>query len=272
MRPYPIATYFNSYYWQMRLLALIFFLPMSAVKAQDTIHFGHHIWKVRNSPNEIHGPGNNYWSSDKRKNVWVDKKGYLHLRLTKDPSNQTKWYCAQVESVDAMGYGTYQFEIVGAIDKLNENVIFGMFSYPDNSDKPLDGFDEIDIEYSRWGKKNSPTNFDYNAYGDDHSPAFLDTRNYHISLGSNTYTTQRYLRHPKKMVFESMSGFHDNDADPYQYDFIPASIKFKPAERKMPVIVNLWLYKPHGSASKPIPPSDGKEVEIVIRSFKFLQE
>jgi hypothetical protein len=245
-------------------------MPAFGLHAQGTINFCKHTWKVRDSRFITRGPGNNYWNGDKT-NVWVDKSGFLHLKLTRDAANPAKWYCAQIESADAMGYGTYQFEIAGAIDKLNENVIFGMFSYPKDENKDLDGYDEIDIEYSRWGKKNNPYNYDYTAYGDEHHDTCLISKSHRITL-TNLCTTQRYLRHPNKVVFESLPGFHDNDADPFQYDLIPASNKFKPSARPMPVLINLWLYKPHGSASKPIPPSDGKTVEIVIRSFKFTPE
>ena len=266
------AKHFNRYSLILApVFTLIFMLPGFTTLAQDTVHFSHHVWNIRNSPVETHGPGNNYWSADKKRNVWVDKKGFLHFRLTRDPANPEKWYCAQVESQDAMGYGTYQFKTEGRIDKLNENVIFGMFCYPDDSKKPLDGYDEIDIEFSRWGKKHNPNNFDYTAYGDDRYDTCLISKDHHTRL-KTLYTTQRYLRHPKEVVFESLAGFHDDDADPYQYDFIPASRKFKPAQRNMPVIINLWLYKPHGSAAKPLPPSDGKNVEIIIHSFKFVSE
>ena len=257
----------------VRYLCGVFLLsacPAFFAQAQGTINFCKHTWKVRDSKFITRGPGNNYWSGD-QKNVWLDKNGFLHLKLTRDAKNPEKWYCAQIESVDAMGYGTYQFEIEGAIDKLNENVIFGMFSYPVDDKKELDGYDEIDIEYSRWGKKHNPYNFDYTAYGDEHADTCLISKSHRVALGS-IYTTQRYLRHPEKVVFESLPGFHDNDADPFQYDLIPANKKFKPTARKMPVLINLWLYKPHGSASKPVPPSDGKAVELVIRSFKFIPE
>jgi len=254
------------------LLGFLLFniVPSFVLQAQGTLSFCKHTWKIRDSKFVTRGPGNNYWSGDK-KNVWIDKRGFLHLKLTRDAANPDKWYCVQLESLDAMGYGTYQFEIAGAIDKLNENVIFGMFSYPVDDKKDLDGYDEVDIEYSRWGKKHSPYNFDYTAYGDDHADTCLISKSHQITLNS-IYTTQRYLRHKNKVVFESLPGFHDDDSDPFQYDQIPGSRKFKPSARPMPVLINLWLYKPHGRTSKPIPPSDGKTVEIVIRSFKFIPE
>jgi hypothetical protein len=233
----------------------------------DTIHFSDRIWYIRNFTTETIGPGNNYWSADKTKNVWVDSKGFLHLKLTRDEQNPDKWYCAQVETQDSLGMGTYEFEVEGAIDKLNENVVLGLFSYPDDGSKSPDGFDEIDIEYSKWGEKDNPDNFNYAVWGDEHKTARKQIDFHYVSLRS-IYTTQIYIRTGRKVKFESWAGFNSHKSRLYQSDVMPKTRRLKPAGRVMPVMINLWLVKPKDK-TKPLPPSDGKPVEIIIHSFTF---
>ena len=233
----------------------------------DTIHFSGYVWNIRNFTNETVGPGNNYWSADKTKNVWVDRNGFLHLKLTRDEKDPDKWYCAQVETQELLGKGLYQFEVEGAIDKLNENVVLGLFSYPDDGIKSPDGFDEIDIEYSKWGERDNPNNFNYAVWGDEHDKFRKQITYHYISLHS-LYTTQRYTRVGKKVKFESLNGFSNLKPRKYESDVLPKKSRVKPAVRNMPVLINLWLIKPQGE-TKPVPPSDGKLVEIVIHSFSF---
>lgn len=236
----------------------------------DTIHFSGRVWNIRNFTTETIGPGNNYWSADKTKNVWVDGNGFLHLKLTRDEKDPNKWYCAQVETQDYMGKGTYQFEVEGAIDKLNENVVLGMFSYPDDGIKSPDGFDEIDIEYSKWGERDNPNNFNYAVWGDE-GQKFRKQINYHYISLRSPYTTQTYTRVGKRVKFESCTGFYKLKTKTYQADVLPKKSRVKPAIRDMPVLINLWLIKPKGE-TKPVPPSDGKLVEIIIHSFTFKPE
>lgn len=283
--------YSENYFLELTILFTVFFMTLGCfARAQDTvknyrvkqdsikkdsikldtIHFSDLIWNIRNFTTETVGPGNNYWSADKTKNVWVDSKGFLHLKLTRDENNPNKWYCAQVETQDSLGMGTYEFEVEGAIDKLNENVVLGLFSYPDDGIKSPDGFDEIDIEYSKWGERDNPANFDYAVWGDEHQKARKQIDFHYVSLRS-IYTTQTYIRAGRKVKFESWSGFNSHKSRLYQSDVMPKTRRLKPAVRVMPVFINLWLIKPL-KGTKPLPPSDGKLVEIIIHSFTFTPE
>ena len=69
----------------------------------STIQFSGYTWNVKNGSHL--GPGPNYWS---RKNVWVDDKGFLHLKITHD-SATGKWYCAEVSTQQTFGFGKWQF-------------------------------------------------------------------------------------------------------------------------------------------------------------------
>ena len=112
------GKYFRKYFLALPLLFTVLFMLLACFAgAQDTIHFSDHIWNIRNSTTEIIGPGNNYWSADKTKSVWVDGNGFLHLKLTSDENNRDKRYCAQVETQDTMGKGTHQFEVEGLLTR-----------------------------------------------------------------------------------------------------------------------------------------------------------
>jgi hypothetical protein len=95
------------------------------------------------------GPGPNSWDEN---NVWVDQDGYLHLTIT---NRGGQWYCSQVSMAGRLGFGRYQFWVIGRIDKFDPNVVFGLFNYP-TPDVGPDGTHEIDIEFADWGKPKAP--------------------------------------------------------------------------------------------------------------------
>ena len=84
----------------------------------------------------LRGPGPSFFSNSEE-SVWVDDQGHLHLKLR---IIDNVWHSAQVTLPDALGYGTYQFQIASNPDLLNPNVVFGLFVYEDD-------FNEIDIEF-----------------------------------------------------------------------------------------------------------------------------
>ena len=61
----------------------------------------------------------------------------------------------EVLTKDRSGFGRYQFWVVGRVDRLDPNVVFGLFNYPTPDIGP-DGTNEIDIEFAKWGKPEAP--------------------------------------------------------------------------------------------------------------------
>jgi hypothetical protein len=213
----------------------------------STIQFSGYTWNVKNGSHL--GPGPNYWS---RKNVWVDDKGFLHLKITHDTATG-KWYCAEVSTQQTFGFGKWQFWVEGRIDKMDKNVVLGLFNYSGN-----DGFDEMDIEWARWGNKSYP-NCNYTVW-----PAQKGFKDYsytkEVSLtGKNT--TQRFTRTDSSVFFQSIQGFTNGN------DNVVASSRCKAPKNSisslpMPAYINLWLMD--GLA-----PANGKEVEIIIHKFSY---
>lgn len=216
-----------------------------------TLSFSGYTWTVTSSGTATQGPGPNHFNSS---NAWVDSNGFLHLKLAKNTTTGN-WECAEVTLNQSLGYGKYQWKVEGAIDQLDKNVVFGMFNYSGN-----DGHDEMDIEYSRWGRANN-NNLDFTLYPATGSTQSSVETTALISL-TGTYTTHRITRHSATSVdFQSIAGFHDDNTNVYAaktWNNPPYSI----STLNMPVLMNLWLF--NGVA-----PSNGQNVEIIIHEFKF---
>jgi hypothetical protein len=185
-----------------------------------------------------------------------DQGGYLHLKLTKQGD---RWYCAEVLTKDRLGFGRYQFWIVGRVDRLDPNVVFGLFKYP-TSDVGPDGTNEIDIEFAKWGQ----------ARGSDGQLYRLARREglrrankrFSVEL-KGEYTTHRFIWNSTGVTFLSLHGHHDDNSNQFaDWQYPPQyPVSYIP-QKAMPVDMNLWLFQGQ-------PPRNGQQVEFIVRSFKF---
>jgi hypothetical protein len=216
-----------------------------------TLHFSGYEWNAKDSGSM--GPGPNAWSA---KNIWVDPKGQLHLRIS---HRDGKWECGEVESTQRFGFGTYQFQIEGAIDKLDPQIVLGLFNYP-TRDVGVDGTNEIDIEFARWGNVKWP-NGNFTVW-----PPIKDAKN-----GSDTFkftlkrsdSTHRFTWDRHSVEFESKTGVDDKQSELiHAWRFSPEDFMARIPQNPEPVLINLWLFRGK-------PPEDGKEVEIVVKRFIF---
>jgi hypothetical protein len=235
------------------LMALSCALSLCRAAEARTIRFSGYDWAVKSGDGL--GPGPCNWS-DTRANVWVDTTGALHLRLTQRGG---KWYAAEIETVKRLGFGRYQLYVVGAIDKLDENVVLGLFNYPP-PDVGQDGTNEIDIELARWGSAEFP-NLNFTVW-----PALqgvpVSGKTYDFTL-AGTYTTQRFLWRSSGILFQSLNGHrNDNRNEIARWSFAPGRPRRAVPQKPMPFHLNLWLFQGEE-------PSDGREVEVVIKSFSF---
>lgn len=226
--------------------------PISAAQygnLVDTINFSGYTWRVR-KPSNAQGPGPNYWSGA---NVWVDEKGGLHLLIKKNETTN-HWECAEVSTLKKLGYGTYQWQVEGALSTFDKNIVLGLFNYSGN-----DRFDEMDIEIARWGNDTYP-NLNYTIYPETGKAADSKSFTQNFSFG-DVQTTQRFKRTSTQVTLKSLIGFHDDDTGLFaSKTFGVADVPVSSLE--MPVFINLWLFE--GKA-----PSNGKSVEVVIKNFKF---
>jgi hypothetical protein len=221
------------------------------------VHFSGYDWQV--SAGDGLGPGPNSWDAN---NVWTDADGYLHLKLT---HRGGRWYCAEAETTTALGFGRYQFEVAGPIDRLDPNVVLGLFDYPTPDIGP-DGTNEIDIEFSRWGDPGADIG-NYTVWPVQAALAQAgNTFSFSLDGGAGAegeITTQRYTRAADHVLFQSLLGAHEDDSAEFgRWDYRPAAPATTVPQTRLPVHVNLWLFGGQ-------PPTDGNDVEIVIRKFEF---
>jgi hypothetical protein len=212
-----------------------------------TIAFGGLSWEVR--ANGAGGPGPNRW---KAANAWLDDNGALHLKIS---HANGRWYCAELQTTEALGFGTYQFWLDTRVDDFDPNVVLGLFDYG-----LADGTDEIDIEFARWGNRKWP-NGNYTVY-----PARAGRPYAHTSFevaNRSAQSTQRFVRSASAVGFQSLRGHRNGDRGLYHsWTFAPANPQARVPQAPLPVHLNLWLAKGHA-------PLDGREVEVVIRDFRF---
>ncbi len=214
---------------------------------QRTFSFSGFEWIAEGSGPERRSPGSNFYSCSE-KNVWVDSRGDLHLKITK---RKGTWYCAKVTLKDSQGYGRYIFSINSRVDNLDKNVVAGLFTY-------LDDLNEIDIEFARWGTGDNdnaqfavqPAHHDGNIYRfpidlwNKKSTHIIDWKSDTINFSS--YNGYNSTRPPERKIIREWS---------YTGEHIPA-------EGEEKVMINLWLYNG-------LPPANRKEAEIVIKAVEI---
>jgi hypothetical protein len=212
---------------------------------------GYDWWVKASSGTNLLGPGPNYFS-DNTNNVWTDAQGWLHLRIT-NRSNQ--WQCAEIVSARTFGYGSYRFELGSRVDDLDTNIVLGLFTW---SDDPAYAYREMDVESAR-------------GFVADTNNAQFTVQPYNLSGHYSRYqvpaglaaSTHLFNWQSNSVAFQCQSGSYSaNPTNPIsQWTFTDASAVPQTGDEN--VRINLWLLFGH-------PPTDGKEVELIIKSFQFV--
>lgn len=236
-----------------RMMLLIAFAAGFAADAQAkprTLSFGGYTWKIR--PDQDGGPGPNHWRSA---NAWLDDNGALHLKISR---KKGVWYCVEMATVEHLGFGTYQFWLDTRVDNFDPNVVLAFFNYP--AKQGLDGTNEIDVEFGKWGVPDAPA-LDYVVYPSKpgHPPSgwAFDIKN------TSAENTQRFTWTSQSVKLQALAGHQNGDRKEYAvWTFAPAKSRALVPQFAMPLHINLWL-------NAGLNPQDGKEVEVVIRDFRF---
>lgn len=240
----------TSRFEALMLLVLGLGLALPGAQAQ-TVKFSGYSWRVKSG--DKLGPGPNHWRAA---NVRVDARGWLHLAIT---HKSGQWQCAEVEMTQPLGFGKYQFQVIGRLDKLDRNIVLGLFNYPPPEIGP-DGTNEIDIEFAHWGDPRSdPGN--YTVW--PAKAGIKQTSHTFVFALNGANTTQRFTWASDHILFQSQHGFRSDDKNEFgQWLFQPASPLDQIPQKPLPVLINLWLFQGK-------PPSDSKPLELVIQSFKY---
>lgn len=194
-------------------------------------------------------PGPNRWSTD---NVSVDADGALHLRIARDASGQ--WSCAEIWSVEPLGWGTYRFDVVGDIDQLPPEAVLGLYNYrrPEGAGQPTS---EIDIEIAQWADP-AANRGSFTLWGDTTVGGPLSTFSFPLRL-FGTYTSHAFDWRSDSVRFESRHGRGPSGAPIATREERPAA---GTGSDTRPVHLNFWLFQ-----GKPPP----RPLEVVIRRFSY---
>jgi hypothetical protein len=225
--------------------------PDPSVNAATSFSWKGHTWNVTSGGMAGVAQGNTA-------NVFVDGNGYLHLKITNSGGS---WTAAELFSTDNMGFGTYQWQIEGAVDRLDKNVVVGLYPYGPAAGIGGDGTNEIDIEFARWGNSAWP-NGNYTVY--PNSGSTVGSTTFNFTLGSS-FTTSTFTWSGSKIDFsvqEGLKAVGDNSGLIKSWSYAPSNPTTNIPQRAMPLGMNLWCFG--------APPSNGQNVEIIIRDFKFI--
>jgi len=214
--------------------------------ADGIIEFAGRTWNVKSGCGL--GPGPNCWSNN-TESVWVQDEA-LHLKIRKIGD---KWYSAEVSTVECTQYGMHRFFVSGDLSSLDKNVVAAPFLYKDDQN-------EIDMEFSKWAEENPVENVQYVI-----QPWDVSGNIYRFPIPQDvTESTHSIDWEPSSIHFISIRGYSqelltsDNLLDEWEYkgNNIPTE------EGCLRVHINLWQVKGN-------PPSDGREVELVISDAQF---
>ena len=231
--------------------AMAALVATGATAHAGTITFSGYTWEVR--PSGRGGPGPNYWDQD---NVSVDDSGCLHLKLTQ---RNGRWYGSEVYTQKRLGFGRYEFQIVGRVDTMDPNVVVGLFNYP-TPDVGPDATHEIDIEFARWGNTAAPMG-NYTVWPATNKLTQA-SKPFPIALNSDS-SMHSFTWSATNVFFQSQQGHDDEKGRPFaSWLFQPPNPATGVSQKPMPVHINLWCFKGQ-------PPANGQQVEVVIRAFKF---
>jgi hypothetical protein len=234
------------------LFTALFLAMILGAQARE-IEFGGYTWTVRAGQG---GPGPNAWSEN---SVWLDSATNLHLKISQ---HDAKWSCAEVTMKKRLGFGSYQFQTVGRLDRFDDNVVLGLFNYPTGDVGP-DGTHEIDIEFARWGKAGNPMG-NFTVWPVEKGRKHV-TKSFPFTL-TEDQMTHRFTWNSSQIAFQALRGWRNDDHEElFQWVYRPQEPARSISQQPMPVHFNLWLFRGQ-------PPKDGKEVEVVIRGFKFTPE
>jgi hypothetical protein len=230
---------------------LVLLAAVAGSAQAKTIRFSGLDWNVRSAGRG--GPGPNEWDEN---NAWVDDRGALHMKIA---PRDGAWYCSEVSTTTRLGFGRYQFLIEGPVDKLDRNVVLGLFNYPPR-DVGRGGTHELDIEFAKWALPDAPIG-NYTVW-----PVERELKNTSHTFAPDfqgNLSTQRFTWSPGRILFQSLRGHRDDDSEQVaSWHFAPDDAAQRLSQQPMPVHINLWLFRGQ-------PPTDGNPVEIVIRAFTF---
>lgn len=206
-----------------------------------TIQFSGYQWEMRETSNDAGGSTTFYDPG----NGWIDKSGFLHLRVDKQGDH---WVSADVKLSRSLGYGSYRF-VVRDVSHLEPAAVFALFTWDD-----LGPSREMDVEISRWGEPA-----DKNAqYVVQPYVVPANTVRFAAPAGALTYWMNWQ---PGRVSFRTTRGSTSNKASEVVAEHVFTSgVPSAGSER---IHMNLYVYDDRRHFLQ-------HEFEVVIEKFEFL--
>jgi hypothetical protein len=196
-------------------------------------------------------------------NVAVDSSGYLHLMITRKRKSVT---AAELFSNDAMGFGTYQWEVQGPVDSMDPHAVLGLFPYGPKRGIGRDGENEIDIEFSRWNSTlcAGACNADFTVYPSSGNFNIGPTEDdFAVNLGGEDLLTARVTWSSTSVTETVMSGAQQLGTTQnvlHTWTFAPPDYLVRIPQQPVPVGMNLWCFKGKPASSQ----------AVIIQSFQYV--
>lgn len=222
-----------------------------------TLDFAGRTWRVK-GPGTF-GPGPNVFC-DSSDCVWVDAQDRLHLTLAR---RSGLWRSTEVVLADALGYGDYIVTTEGRLDLLDPQAVLGLFLWQygpcwDESYFWWNPFNEIDIEYSRWGDPAaSIAQFVAQPY--DH-PGNLERFDAAFADGEIVSHAMRWLA--DRVEYRAWRGASGDESDATLIHAWTYAGPHVPRPEQPRLHLNLWKLGGTPAAAQ----------EVVVRDFHFVPE
>ena len=126
------------------------------------------------------------------------------------------------------------------------------------SDDPTYNQREIDIECSRWANVNNSSNSQFVV-----QPSTTKTKTRYIVPSGITNSTHFFTWNTNGINFQSQRGSYSLNQNPTNVIASWTCTNGLPRTGDENIHINLWLDQGQ-------PPTDGKEVEVIIKSFQFV--
>ncbi|KRP10244.1 MAG: hypothetical protein ABR95_10540 [Sphingobacteriales bacterium BACL12 MAG-120813-bin55] len=242
----------------------------------DVVYFSGYEWDVKIYENTQQGPGPN-WFSGHYEDVWVDEKGYLHMRIS---NRDGRWWASEIVGRDNIGFGTYTWVVQGDLENIPENIVLGLFSW-DNNTFQEEANSEVDIEFAKWGDATTNKTLHYSVQPVSFGPVYPE-RSFAPETPAGSLigvSTHSFLWTDSIIEWKSYTGEGIDPANQIaEWTFTldnPARVKNENGLSSDPVIIpspgattnariNFWIMPWISPA-----PTDNSEHEIVIRSFTY---
>jgi hypothetical protein len=194
-------------------------------------------------------------------NPFIDRHGFLHMRIINRGGTFT---ASELFTTENLGFGTYQWQIEGSVDKMDPTTVLGLFNYGAKAGIGVDAENEIDIEFSQWNNTCHGCNADFTFYPSTGNKSLGPMEdNFTYNPNGSTLTTARFAWTSTRIVGTIMSGLQPlgTTANVLQtLTFSPPDYAARIPQVPLPLGINLWCFKSTPAADQ----------EVILHNFQFV--